>query len=271
MTHSQLRLAPVSRHSTLQMGLARTVRSLSAKGCGPHFGGTRRQKSSRAAPAVASADQGGQPDIPTFELTTDGALLDAQPSADGELESIVSPLTEVARLRLPDEPGAEDHVCTPADFVVGPVARFEANLAALALVKTLAAEGRPATPDERAVLARFSGFGDSTFEPAFRLSAHRPEDQPWVERGHRLRSLVDDGEWQSLERSRLNAFFTSPDVIGAIWDGLLALGLGDLSAPRILEPAAGVGRFLGLQPTDSADRSVRTVLRTAAVIGPRCI
>ena len=35
----------------------------------------------------------------------------------------------------------------------------------------------PATPDERAVLARFSGFGDSTFEPAFRLSAHRPEDQ----------------------------------------------------------------------------------------------
>jgi hypothetical protein len=49
-------------------------------------------------------------------------------------------------------------------------------------------------------------------------------------------------------------------VIGAIWDGLLALGLGDLSAPRILEPAAGVGRFLGLQPTDSADRSVRTAI-----------
>ena len=86
-------------------------------------------------------------------------------------------------------------------------------------------------PDERAVLARFSGFGDSSFEPAFRLSAHRPEDNPWVERGHRLRSLVDDGEWQSLERSRLNAFFTSPDPIGAIWDGLLALRLGDISAP----------------------------------------
>jgi hypothetical protein len=81
------------------------------------------------------------------------------------------------------------------------VARFEANLAALALLKTLAAEGRPATPDERAVLARFSGFGDSTFEPAFRLSAHRAEDNAWVERGQCLRSLVDDGEWQSLERS----------------------------------------------------------------------
>src|SRR6266536_4457780 len=132
--------------------------------------------------------------------------------------------------------------------------------AALALLKTLAAEGRPATTDDRAVLARFSGFGDSTFEPAFRLSAHRPEDQPWVERGQRLRSLLDDGEWQSLERSRLNAFFTSPDVIVAVWDGLLALGLGSLPAPRILEPAAGVGRFLGLQPKDTATRSVRTAI-----------
>jgi hypothetical protein len=36
-THSQLRLAPVSRHSTLQMGLGTTIRSLSAKVCGPPF------------------------------------------------------------------------------------------------------------------------------------------------------------------------------------------------------------------------------------------
>jgi hypothetical protein len=71
---------------------------------------------------------------------------------------------------------------------------------------------------------------------------------------------VDDGEWQSLERSRLNAFFTSPDVIAAIWEGLFALGVGSLQAPRILEPAAGVGRFLGLQLADSAAKSVRTAI-----------
>jgi len=140
------------------------------------------------------------------------------------------------------------------------VARFDANLAALALLKTLAPDGRRATPEEQVVLARFSGFGDSTFEPAFRLTAHRPEDHAWVERGQRLRALVDDGEWQSLERSRLNAFFTSPDVIAAVWDGLLKLGLENLPAPRILEPAAGVGRFLGLQPANSAARSVRTAV-----------
>jgi hypothetical protein len=130
------------------------------------------------------------------------------------------------RLELADEPGAADHVCTPADFVQGPVARFETNLAALALLKTLAAEGRPATSEDRALLARFSGFGDSTFEPAFRLSAHRLEDNAWVERGQRLRSMVNDGKWQSLERSRLNAFFTSPDVIAAMWEGCLRWASG---------------------------------------------
>jgi len=98
------------------------------------------------APATASEDQIGQPDAPAFELTTDGAVFDAEPSADGELASIVSPLKQVVRLRLSDEPSVEDHVCTPADFVVGPVARFDAKLAALALLKTLAADSRPATP-----------------------------------------------------------------------------------------------------------------------------
>ncbi len=116
--------------------------------CPPAPGPT---KSFRATRAPASADQVGESDAPTFELITTGDLNDAQPSTQDELESIVSsPVIEVARLRPTDEPGAEDHVCTPADFVVGPVARFEANLAALALLKTLAAEGRPATPEERA-------------------------------------------------------------------------------------------------------------------------
>jgi N-6 DNA methylase len=101
--------------------------------------------------------------------------------------------------------------------------------------------------------------------PAFRLSAHRAEERIWVERGQRLRSLVTDTEWESLERSRLNAFFTSPDVVEAIWNGLLTLGLGDLTNPRILEPAAGVGRFLGLQPADTPARACRTAVELDAL------
>jgi hypothetical protein len=112
---------------------------------------------------VASADQAGRADSPTVEHTAGGDLNDTQPSTDDELDSIVSPLDPVMRLQLTAEPANAYHVCTPADFALGPAARFEANLAAL--LKTLSPEGRPATSEDRALLARFSGFGDSTFEP----------------------------------------------------------------------------------------------------------
>ena len=70
---------------------------------------------------------------------------------------------------------------------------------------------------------------------------------------------------QALQRSRLNAFFTTAVLIGAIWDGLVKLGVGDLPDPRILEPAAGVGRLLGLQPPEMAERSHRTAVELDAL------
>jgi hypothetical protein len=162
---------------------------------------------------------------------------------------------------LPAVPTAEpDHVSADADFIVGASARFEANLVAVAILKMLEASDRSQTEEERSLLARFSGFGDSTFEPAFRLSGRRKDEQVWVERGHRLRNLVTERESESLQRSRLNAFFTAPAVIEATWQGLQTLGLGDLQAPRILEPAAGFGRFLGMQPPEIASRSERTAI-----------
>jgi hypothetical protein len=116
--------------------------------------------------------------------------------------------------------GEPDHVATAADFVVGAAARFEANLVAITTLKKLEAGDRGPTGAERSLLARFSGFGNSTFEPAFRLSARRKDEQVWVDRGHRLRQIVAEHEWESLQRSRLNAFFTTAEVIAAMWQGL---------------------------------------------------
>jgi len=209
-----------------------------------------------ALPAVVEAADLDPPQDTATWLSTYGLTTPAGADADVS----VAPMVSVLPANAPAAPVGEDHVSTPVDVVVGAAARFEANLAALALLKSLEADARLPTLDERAILARFSGFGDSAFEAAFRLTARRPEDRPWVDRGHRLRSLVNDAEWESLERSRLNAFFTSPDVIAAMWDGLLALGLTSLPAPRILEPSAGSGRFLGLQPLESARRSSRTAV-----------
>ena len=100
-------------------------------------------------------------------------------------------------------PAAEpDYVSTAADCIVGASVRFEANLVAIATLKLLEVEDRSPTQEERTLLARFSGFGDSVFEPAFRLNARRKDEQVWVERGHRLRDLVIEHEWESLESAR---------------------------------------------------------------------
>jgi N12 class adenine-specific DNA methylase len=137
----------------------------------------------------------------------------------------------------------------------GAATRFDANLDALRTLKVLEAEGRQATPPEQATLAKYSGFGDGAFNTAF--SGHARGDDAWRQRGNKLRELLTEDEYQSIERSRLNAFYTSPEVIKATWTALERLGAGNIAAPRILEPSAGSGRFLGFQPTESAARSQR--------------
>jgi hypothetical protein len=215
-------------------------------------------------PVAASPQQ-----PPTPRPPTDDRLPLPYPHDGVDAAPICSFASAPTRQPVPITPAAEDHICTPGDFLVGAAERFEANIAAIALLKNLEEEGRSATSEDQTVLARFSGFGDAAFEPAFRLSAHRAEERIWVERGQRLRSLVTDTEWESFERSRLNAFFTSPDVVEAIWNGLLTLGLGDITNPRILEPAAGSAASWDSSPrarpfARAGPRSSSTRLRRAS-------
>jgi len=148
----------------------------------------------------------------------------------------------------------------------GAASRFDANLDAIRALKLTEAEGRQATPQEQAVIARFSGFGDSSFEGAFRTYGSR-DDDIWKRRGDQLRELTTEDEYQAIERSRLNAFYTSPEVINAMWAGIRKLGVDNVAHPRILEPSAGSGRFLGLQPADMAARSDRIAVELDDMTG----
>src|SRR4029077_1067744 len=74
----------------------------------------------RLAVFPACPDQSDQPEVPKVDLPTNGGLIVESPSADGDLAPIVSPLVAVTRLGFSHEPGAEDHVYSPADLVVGP-------------------------------------------------------------------------------------------------------------------------------------------------------
>ena len=146
-----------------------------------------------------------------------------------------------------------------------PLERWNANVAAIGLVKELQAADRQATPEEQAVLARYSGFGDSAFNDAF--DGRYTADRNWKARGEELRELVSEDEYHSIERSRLTAYYTTPEVVSAMWQGLEEMGAGDLTNPVVLEPSAGAGRFLGLQPPEMAAKSDRYAVELDELTG----
>ena len=137
-----------------------------------------------------------------------------------------------------------------------PIARWSANIAAIRLLKELQAQGRPATPEERGVLAKYSGFGDSAFEQGFSYT----REPAWQERKEALQEMVTGEEYDAIMRSRLNAFYTTPEIIRAMWEGLREMGAGDIPNLKVLEPSAGSGRFLAYQPRDMAASSTHTAV-----------
>ena len=154
-------------------------------------------------------------------------------------------------------PERKDHVINDAsDFPTSAIARWDANIAAIRLSKELEAGNRDATPEERAVLARYSGFGDS----AFRQGLQHAWDEPWKRRKQELKELVTPEELQGIRQSHNTAFYTTPQVVRSMWDTLSGLGAKKLERPRVLEPSAGSGRFLGLQPAGMAEKSERTAV-----------
>jgi N12 class adenine-specific DNA methylase len=123
------------------------------------------------------------------------------------------------------------------------------NIAAIRVLKTLEAETREASDDEKGVLARYVGWGAMP-----NVFGYIPPGE-WRSTAATVKELLTGTEFESARASTPNAHFTSPVVIDAIWTGLQHLGLG--KGAQILEPAMGVGHFFGLMP-DSMQGGRRT-------------
>lgn len=126
------------------------------------------------------------------------------------------------------------------------------NLAAIRLLKQIESEDRWATPAEQAILVRYVGWGGlpQAFDSAGQISDggnHR-----WLETRWELKDLLTEEEYGSARSSVNNAHYTSETVIRAIWDGVSHLGF---TGGRVLEPAAGIGHFIGLMPAEMAAQS----------------
>jgi N12 class adenine-specific DNA methylase/predicted O-methyltransferase YrrM len=123
------------------------------------------------------------------------------------------------------------------------------NLAAIELVRRLDAKGREATEDEKRILVRYVGWGGIP-----QVFAERGAGE-WDSERKRLRELLTPEECEFARASTLNAHYTSPVVISAIYGAVQRLGF---EHGRVLEPAVGVGHFFGLMPIEMQARSQLT-------------
>ena len=125
----------------------------------------------------------------------------------------------------------------------GPKTKYKANVEAIRVLQTLDAEQRQATAEEQEILSRYVGWGGIP-------QAFDENNAEWSKEYAELQSLLTVDEYKEARASTLNAFYTSPTVVKAMYE---ALGNMGLSKGNVLEPSCGVGNFMGLVP-DSMEK-----------------
>ena len=122
----------------------------------------------------------------------------------------------------------------------GPKAKFQANIAAIKLLKYLEETTEQATPEQQKILSQYVGWGGLS-------DAFDPEKPAWAAEYTQLKELLTPEEYTAARGSTLNAHYTSPTVIKAIYE---AVGRMGFETGNILEPSCGVGNFFGMLPEE---------------------
>lgn len=157
----------------------------------------------------------------------------------------------------PTQPEPSASLETPRNFHItdehlsegGAKTRFRANMDAITTLKRIEAEGRAATADEQETLSRYTGWG--AIHDAFDESK-----SDWAKEYAELKAALTPEEYEAARSSTLNAHYTSPTVIRAIYE---ALGNMGFEGGRILEPSMGVGNFFGLLPDSMRNNELHGV------------
>lgn len=171
------------------------------------------------------ATAGDRPERPAAGLTDDqkapsseGVSLSTEPRADFTIEEDTAEAIEEG----------------------GQKTKARHNIAAIKIVKKLAAEDRRATVDEQKALARYVGWGG--IKPIFdegKADWSAPRDE--------LKALLTAEEYAAARRSMLDAHYTSMDVVHGMWGAAKHLGF---HGGRLIESSVGVGGFFGAMPKD---------------------
>ncbi len=180
-----------------------------------------------------AADTG--PDVDTdVELAVaveDRGAAVVEPAASlGETQASAAADVSVPAVRF-EHPGT---ILVPS----GAKARARANIAAAQIAVACRDTNRGATPAEQQVLSQWSGWGAAPdiFDP------NKPD---WAAERTQLRELLSAEDYDSARRSTLNAHYTDPRLVSAMWDALRDAGF---AGGRVLEPGCGSGTFMAMAP-----------------------
>ena len=138
-------------------------------------------------------------------------------------------------------PSAENFRITDEDLGMGGAkVKFRRNMDAITTLKTIESEGRQASRDEQEILSRYVGWGG--LPDAFDSSK-----SGWASEYQELLAALTPAEYEAARASTLNAHYTSPTVIRAIYE---AVGNMGFQTGNILEPSMGIGNFFGMLPEE---------------------
>lgn len=120
----------------------------------------------------------------------------------------------------------------------GAKAKFRMNMDAINTLQAVELENRLATPEEQEVLSRYVGWGGIP-------QAFEEGNDAWASEFLELYTALSPEEYEAARASTLNAHYTSPTVIKAIYKCIENMGF---TTGNVLEPSCGIGNFFGLLP-----------------------
>ncbi|MBQ9719545.1 MAG: N-6 DNA methylase, partial [Oscillospiraceae bacterium] len=205
----------------------------------------------------AAAEEAEAPAVPTpaapagpEQIEIDGGQIAAPPAPTEYRERTVEVIRD---RRLPYEIeirtidfGPERHNFHITDDNLGAggqKTKYQNNVAAIRTLKQIEAEGRLATSEEQEILSHYVGWGGIA-------QAFDPNNDKWAKEYAELKELLTPEEYESARSTVLNAHYTSPTVIKAIYDAVERM---DFQPGNVLEPACGIGNFFGLLPESMSD------------------
>ena len=185
-----------------------------------------------------------EPDEPEL---TDEELDELPISAviDGEVQTFpnAAALDEALHAEPVPEPAGNFHITDEHLGEGGAKQKYARNIEAIKTLFRLEEEHRGASAEEQKVLAQYVGWGGLA-------DAFDPNKDNWAKEYTELKGMLSEDEYAAARGSVLNAHYTSPTVIRAIYDAVEKMGF---RSGNILEPSMGVGNFFGMLPDTMQD------------------